>query len=90
MAIKLDLGSQREKDKAHPAPRERKAQAKEQPPVPKDTSSRPQGRPKGNPAVTRSLRIRTDINARLVEEQARTGLSFNELANRAFDAYLKQ
>ena len=48
-----------------------------------------QGRPKGEPAVTRSLRIKESINDKLVEEQARTGLSFNELANRAFAEYLK-
>lgn len=53
------------------------------------STKRKQGRPKGDPAVMRSLRIRKDINDRLIRQQELTGLSYNELANRAFDEYLK-
>ncbi|MBR3142024.1 MAG: hypothetical protein IKF09_02620 [Clostridiales bacterium] len=53
------------------------------------SKKRKQGRPKGDPAVMRSLRIRKDINDRLIRQQELTGLSYNELANRAFDEYLK-
>ncbi|MBQ6501547.1 MAG: hypothetical protein IJI87_09270 [Mogibacterium sp.] len=90
MAIKLDLGNQREKDKARPPQKKKTATAVKHTAASKDTIRRSQGRPKGSPAVTRSLRIRTDINELLVQEHQQTGLSFNELANRAFAEYLQK
>ena len=89
MAVKLDLkktvAKEGQQEKAEASNPSASASSRKIPPK----ATRSQGRPKGTPAVTRSLRIRTDVNDRLVKEQARTGLSYNELANRAFDAYLK-
>ena len=90
---KLDLKTQKEKDKRSSQKQVREVPEKK---PSKDifatnterTAKRGQGRPKGDPAVTRSLRIKEDINNRLVREQKLTGLSYNEIANRAFDAYL--
>lgn len=91
MPVKLDLRKQTKVDEE--VRRESATEPSSKPVARKNTAgrakSRGQGRPKGAPAVTRSLRIRADINERLVKEQERTGLSFNELANRAFAEYLK-
>jgi hypothetical protein len=92
MAIKLDIqGKLNEDKKAAPStPKETKAEIK---PIRSKQDSvsakkKGQGRPKGAPAVTRSLRIRADINERLVQEHERTRLSYNELVNMALDTYL--
>ena len=83
MAInKLGLKEQRKQDKA----------AEQTKPAPQTSAPtvKGNGRPKGAPAVTRSLRIKTDINARLIRAQEETGASYNELVNRALDSYLPQ
>ena len=102
MPVKLDLPAQTKKDKEKTKNAETaRAENKSDSGKASSTASKPkasnagkkakrgQGRPKGDPVVTRSLRIKEDINDRLVKEQEITGLSYNELANRAFDAYLK-
>ena len=48
------------------------------------------GRPKGEDCVTRSLRIREDLNELLIIAHNETKLSYNELVNRALDAYLPE
>lgn len=90
MAIKLDIQGKLNEDKAAPSKPEVKAETKSARPKQKTAPVKKngQGRPKGEPAVTRSLRIRADINERLVQEHERTGIPYNELANKAFDAYL--
>lgn len=89
MAIKLDLGSQREKDKAHPSQKDPDP-AKKKNIAHANAAPRSQGRPKGDPAVTRSLRIRTDVNDLLVKEHQQSGLSYNEIVNRAIISYLNK
>lgn len=101
MPVKLDLPAQTKKDKekvgAAETPRAEKktvsSKASSSTSKPKANNAgkkvkRGQGRPKGEPSVTRSLRIREDINSRLIARHDRTKMSFNDLVNEALDAYL--
>ena len=81
MPVILDLKKQNEADKV--AGKQQGSKEKTSAPAVKGY-----GRPKGAPAVTRSIRIKTDINARLIKAQEETGASYNELVNRALDSYL--
>ena len=94
MAIKLDLPGKLNEDKVTASkPKDVKTdELKATRPMQKTASSKKkgQGRPKGEPAVTRSLRIRADINDRLVQEHENTRLSYNELVNMALEAYFNR
>lgn len=100
MPINLDLKSQKEKDKAAPQSQKKAADlpekkeaasAKTKQTAKKSASSvkRGQGRPKGDPVVTRSLRIKEDIDQRFVARHEATKMSYNDMVNEALDAYLK-
>lgn len=87
MAIKLDIQSKLIEDKKAAPSMPKKTQPKQESVFAKKKG---QGRPKGDPAVTRSLRIRADINDRLVQEHENTRLSYNELVNMALEAYFNR
>lgn len=94
MPISLDIKGQRKEDNAAKATNKTvinksTVEQTHSQATPLPARSR-QGRPKGEPAVTRSLRIRADINERLVKEHERTHISYNELVNLALDAFLKR
>lgn len=47
------------------------------------------GRPKGEECVTRSLRIKSDINDLLVKMHEETRMSYNAIVNKALSEYLQ-
>lgn len=57
--------------------------------VKRGKKSTKQGRPKGAETVARSVRVRKDINDRLVAKQVATHMPYNEIVNLALDSYLK-
>ena len=85
MPVKLDLKTQMEEERQ--GKKAASSQKTTRPNTPKAKTK--QGRPKEAPCVTRSLRIKQDLNEKLVAMHNSTKLSYNELVNRALSEYLK-